>query len=78
MRKLLNRIHDWWNPPCSKHPGHRLHEVDTEVLTGCAMMPEMCSVCWEEFQEEQQRIDDALRNQGAWLGRVPGRTAADR
>lgn len=48
IRRWLSRVHDWWNPPCPKHPGHRLNEVDVEMITGCAMMPAMCEVCWQE------------------------------
>ena len=35
-----------------KHPGHRVREIDIEVISGCAMMPDMCALCWEEFQKE--------------------------
>ena len=52
----LRRLYDWWNPPCPKHPGHRVHEVDAELLTGCAMVPEMCSLCWEEWQSDVEKV----------------------
>jgi hypothetical protein len=53
-QRLIGRIRDWWNPPCPKHPGHRMNEIDAEVLTGCAMVPSMCSLCWEEFERQNR------------------------
>ena len=49
---LFQRLYDWWNPPCPKHPGHRTKEVDGELASGCAMVPDMCSLCWEEWSRD--------------------------
>lgn len=40
----------WWGEPCRKHPGHRVREFDVELASGCAMMPSMCELCWDEFE----------------------------
>lgn len=42
----------WRGKPCPKHPGHRDRELDLEIETGCAMMPNMCSECWAEEKEK--------------------------
>lgn len=53
MINLLRRLYDWWNPPCLKHTGHRMREIDTELATQCAMCPypgDMCSECFLEAE----------------------------
>lgn len=55
MRQFLLKLAEWWRafwwgPPCTKHPGHRTREFDAELASGCAMMPDMCEQCWEEFE----------------------------
>jgi hypothetical protein len=52
MKQLWLRLYDWWNLPCPKHPDHRVNEIDAELLTGCAMMPRMCSLCWKEWDDQ--------------------------
>lgn len=53
-RNLLQRLHDWWNPPCPRHPLRRTKEVDTELASRCSMFPGpawMCRACWEEYND---------------------------
>lgn len=59
LHSLFRGIHDWWNPPCPKHPGHRQREVDGELMTSCAMVGDMCSLCWEEFEAENEKFRSA-------------------
>lgn len=42
----------WWGEPCPKHPGHRVREMDTELLTHGAFGEPACSECWSEFEEK--------------------------
>ena len=61
MRRLVSHFKEgwltfWYGEPCEKHPGHRMCEIDTEILTGCAMAPPMCELCWAEFEEKYGRL----------------------
>lgn len=42
----------WLGEPCPKHPGHRVREFDAESASGCAMLPNMCELCWEEWESK--------------------------
>ena len=62
-KNLLGSIRDWWNPPCTKHHGHREREVDTDLhfpMLG-GLPSYMCAECADELEEKLLRPPQGLQ-----------------
>lgn len=68
--RIFARLYDWWNPPCPIHPGHRIKEVDGNIMrTGVSG----CSLCLAATAPDEPKLVDRkqprrnLSDLPAWL-----------